>query len=621
MRCYIQFSRACLQFRGPNKPMACAVHLLVLFTLIQLYSVAAYSSHDYPHGHGNTIAASFCHPDQAAALLQLKQSFIFDYSTTTLPSWQSGRDCCLWKGVSCDDGVPGDGHVIALDLGGCGLYSYGFHAALFNLTSLRYLDISMNNFGGSRIQAAGFERLSRLTHLNLSHSGLHGQIPMAIGKLTSLITLDLSSQYTIISPEPLLGGHNNLLLREPSFETLVANLTDLRELYLDAVDISTSGKEWGSGLDESAPLLQVLSMAWCGVHGPIHSSLSSLQYLTVINLEHNSISGVVPEFFADYLNLSLLQLGYNNFSGWFPEKIFQLKNIRVLDVSGNNDLFGHLPEFPNGTSLETLNLYYTDFSAIKLSSLSSLMSLRELGFDAGSISMEPTDLLFDKFNSLLNLQLSFARFSGELEPFLLGIISLKNLTSLGLSGFHSSKIMPPMIGNLTNLINLEITFCHFSGQIPPSIGNLYKLTSLKILGCTFSGTMPSSISNLTKLRSLEIAYSELAGPIITNIGYLSKLMVLVLADCKFSGSIPSTIVNLTHLTYVDLSHNDLRERSYLLQADCRLEATERRPSALHRNSIVFLLSSPTCLLLFSPLRSLLSHNSAPPLHLYHSRQL
>ncbi|XP_044346478.1 receptor-like protein 34 [Triticum aestivum] len=543
--------------------MARPTQLLPLFILIQLYSVAASNYHAHGDGHGNATASSYCHPDQAAALLELKQSFIFDYSTTTLSSWQPSTDCCLWEGVGCDDDISSSGgSVTVLDLGGRGLYSYGCHAALFNLTSLRYLDLSMNDFGGSRIPAVGFERLSKLTHLNLSHSGFYGQIPIAIGKISSLISLDLSVVRDINPSDEItytlaLVEDHYLLLHEPSFENLVRNLTNLRELYVDGVDISSSGEQWCSGLGKAVPSLRILSMAYCRLRGPIHSSLSNVRLLTVINLNFNDIYGAVPEFFADFLNLSLLQLRFNNFSGLFPQKIFQLKNIRVLDVSGNGELSGHLPGFPNGTSLETLNLYYTNFSAIRLSSLSNLQSLRELGINGRSISIEPTDLLFNKFNSLQNLQLSFSQFPGELGPFFSWISSLENLASLQLSNCYSSMIMPPMIGNLTNLTSLEITYCGFIGQIPPSIGNLKKLTSLRIYACDFSGTIPSSIGNLKNLRILEISHSGLSGPITTDIGHLSNVMVLILVGCRFSGIIPSTIANLTQLILVDLSYNFL----------------------------------------------------------------
>ncbi|VAH85832.1 unnamed protein product [Triticum turgidum subsp. durum] len=534
--------------------MACATHLLPMFILIQLCSLVVSTSH--AHDHGNTTTASYCQPDQAAALLQLKQSFIFDYSTTTLPSWQPGTDCCLWEGVGCGGG----GSVRVLDLGGRGLYSYGCHAELFNLTSLHYLDLSMNDFGGSRIPAAGFEKLSKLTHLNLSYSGFYGQIPIAIGKLTSLLSLDLSSLQNIIfgTPYVRLSGYNNLLLQEPSLDTLLENLTNLRELYLTGVDMSGSGEHWCSGLGKAVPSLQVLSMPYCNLYGPIHSSMASLRSLTVINLERNHISGVVPEFFSHFLNLSVLLLSDNSFNGLFPLTIFQLSNIRELDVSINSELSGFLPEFPNGTSLEILNLQLTNFSSIKLSYFSNHLYLKELGLDARSISVEANGLLFSKLNSLQNLQISFAQFSRELGPLFAWIGNLKKLTILQLSYCYSSKIMPPLIGNLTNLTSLEITKCGFIGKIPLSIGNLNKLTSLKISDCAFSGTIPSSVGNLKKLRSLVITDTGLSGRIPADIGHLSRLKVLILAGCKFSGRIPSTIVNLTQLIVVNLSQNFLR---------------------------------------------------------------
>ncbi|KAF7033562.1 hypothetical protein CFC21_044646 [Triticum aestivum] len=330
--------------------------------------------------------------------------------------------------------------------------------------------------------------------------------------------------------------------------------------------------------------------------------MSSLRSLTVINFNLNAISGVIPEFFADFLNLSVLKLSYNHFSGWFPPMKFQLKNIRVLDVSSNGELSGHLQEFPNDTYLETLNLQYTAFSGIHLSSFSNLLSLRELGFDGRSISMGPTDLLYHNLDSLQNLQLSPVGFLGDLGAFFSWIISLKSLTSLQLSYCYSSKIMLALDGNLTNLTSLDISSCDlpqsfgnlnkltslrisdcvlsemiassignlkelrsleisysdFSGTIPSSIGNLKKLRSLKISHSNFSGTVPSSIGNLKKLRSLEISHSGLSGQIPAPIGYLRRLKILVLAGCMLYGRIPSLIANLTQLTYLDLSQNVLQ---------------------------------------------------------------
>lgn len=449
--------------------MASPASLLPLFILMHLYLSQAASS--VP-----------CHPEQAASLLRLKRSFFFDYSITTLPSWQAGTNCCLWEGVVCNSV---SGLVTVLDLSGRGLYSYSLDGAVFNLTSLQCLDLSLNDFGGSRIPAVGFERLSVLTHLNLSYSGFYGQIPIAIGKLKSLISLDLSSIHYMGGPEidtlyDIEDSFNLLLLQEPSLETVVSNLTNLKELYLDGVDISSSGEDWSKTLGKSVPHLQVLSMAYCNLDGPIHSSMSRLHALNVINLKANGISGMVPEFFADFSNLRVLQVSYNNFRGWFPEKIFQLKNLRALDVSNNNQLSGYVPKFPNGSSLETLNLQETIFSGVTLSNFGNLISLEELGLDGRSISMEPAYLFVDKLNSIINLQLSLTDFSGEVGSIFSWISDLKNLTTLKLSDCYSSKLMPSWIGNLTHLKSLDIRYCGFIGRILPSIGNLTTLESLTL---------------------------------------------------------------------------------------------------------------------------------------------
>ncbi|XP_025878749.2 receptor-like protein 9DC1 isoform X2 [Oryza sativa Japonica Group] len=126
-----------------------------------------------------------CSPDQATALLQLKRSFTVNTaSATAFRSWRAGTDCCHWAGVRCDDddndaaasGSTGR-RATSLDLGGRGLQSGGLDAAVFSLTSLGYLNLGGNDFNASRLPAVGFERLTELTHLNISPPSFTGQIP------------------------------------------------------------------------------------------------------------------------------------------------------------------------------------------------------------------------------------------------------------------------------------------------------------------------------------------------------------------------------------------------------------------------------------------------------------
>lgn len=374
----------------------------------------------------------------------------------------------------------------------------------FNLTSLQNLDLSRNNFGGSHLPDVGFERLSLLTNLNLSGSGLYGQIPISIGYLTSLVSLDLSNY---LFGDVTTYFANMLVLWEPSFMVLVAKLTNLRELYLDWVDVSASGEEWCGALARHVPHLEILSLDLCRLYGPIHVSLSRVRSLTVINLHSNyRISGAVPDFFADFQNLSVLQLGDCRFDGLFPPRIFELRKLRGLDLSYNPNMLVHLPDFLNGSSLEILNIQDTNFSTASPRSFSNLKFLEELHIDGKYKYL--TVLPPSSFKSLKKLHLS------QLEsetPASWRIGEAQNLTYLEISSSNFSGRTPSWIGNLRNLRKLQIYDCIFSGPIPSTIGNLMNLTDLALQNCGFSGRIPAWVGNLTQLSYLDLDTNHLSG--------------------------------------------------------------------------------------------------------------
>ncbi|KAM3198065.1 hypothetical protein ACQJBY_073262 [Aegilops geniculata] len=523
-----------------------------------------------------------CHPDQAAALLQLKKSFSFFRYPSGLETWQDGTDCCLWEGVGCSNS---SGHVTALDLSDRGLYSPGLNPAIFNLTSLQLLDLSMNNFGQHNLPASGFERFSLLTHLNLSNSGFRGQIPTGIGKLASLVSLDLSTIYDSSPENPVYGDTsisdiaNYLSLQKFNFQILVANLNNLRELYLDRVDMSRI-KDWCQVLAKSLPGLRVLSLNYCWLSSPICPSLSTLHSLTVVNLQYNFYMPAAhfPELFMHFRNLNVLQLAGTNLQGWFPCRTFESKTLRVLDLSRNPDLSVHVPNFSNASSLEIMMLGGTNFSAAKPGSFSNFTSLKMLSLDVNFVSMDPQSSLGIP-RSLRHLELSQSDSAKDLGLILSCIGDLQNLPSLKLVQWNFSQtsfssvaklkslkslsiygcsITSPVlsaIGNLVNLRSLEIVSCKCNGPIPSAIGNLTNLQSLEILYCSCFGPIPAAIGNLSNLESFDVTSSDFSGPIPDAVGLLKKLAVLRLGWCGFSGRIPNSVINLTRLTDLDLSHN------------------------------------------------------------------
>jgi Leucine-rich repeat (LRR) protein len=195
---------------------------------------------------------------------------------------------------------------------------------LFELTSLRHLHLGGNNFNLSEIPSTGFERLTSLTHLNLSNCNFAGQVPAySIGRLTKLVSLDISvtpeltelfaNGYRFSGDITYLG---QLIL--PNLTALVANLTHLRELHLGWVYMLGQGEEWCNGLAKHTLDLRVLSLPFCFLSSPICGPLARLHSLSKLDLLFNHLTGLIPEFFANFSSLSVLQLSYNYIEGLVP---------------------------------------------------------------------------------------------------------------------------------------------------------------------------------------------------------------------------------------------------------------------------------------------------------------
>ena len=146
-----------------------------------------------------TLKPGCCHGDhhraasfetERVALLKFKQG-LTDPSHR-LSSWV-GEDCCKWRGVVCNNR---SGHVIKLNLrsldddGTHGKLGGEISHSLLDLKYLNHLDLSMNNFEGTRIPKF-IGSLEKLRYLNLSGASFSGPIPPQPGKISKLIYLDI----------------------------------------------------------------------------------------------------------------------------------------------------------------------------------------------------------------------------------------------------------------------------------------------------------------------------------------------------------------------------------------------------------------------------------------------
>ncbi|QCE11965.1 LRR receptor-like serine/threonine-protein kinase FLS2 [Vigna unguiculata] len=489
-----------------------------------------------------TVVSGQIVEDQQQSLLQLKNSLRFEQEKShKLVFWNSSTNCCKWTGVTCDQ----EGHVIGLDLNGESING-GFDnsSTLFNLQSLRILNLSVNNFS-SQIPS-GFSKLKNLTYLNLSHAGFVGQIPIDISSLARLVTLDISS-LSFLYKQPLKLESLNLHM-------LVQNFTMIRQLYMDGVSVSAEGKEWINALLQ-LPTLQELSMSNCNLSGPLDPSLTRLQNLSIIRLDQNNLSSPVPQTFADFPNLTTLHLSSCELTGIFPEKIFQVATLSDIDLSFNYDLNGSLPELPPNGSLQKLIVSHTRFSGALPASIGNLRQLSVLDLSncnfSGTLPRSMSGL-----KELTSLLFSFNNFTGPIPSLNMS----RNLKHLDFShNYFTGSITYVHLEGLRKQVQIDFQDNLLDGNIPSSIFALPLVQSIYLSNNHFRGQL-DDFSNISSsmLETLDLRSNNLEGPIPPSIFNLTSLKVLELSFNKLNGRIKLDVLQkLSNLTTLALSHNNL----------------------------------------------------------------
>ncbi|KAI8570854.1 hypothetical protein RHMOL_Rhmol01G0069800 [Rhododendron molle] len=410
-----------------------------------IYQVAAASSPS-PLSSFASSAHPLCRHDQRSALLQFKHVFTVDSAASSecvedsyprTLSWdENATDCCDWDGVTCD-GLTG--HVVGLDLSCSQLYgTIHPNSSLFQLSHLQRLNLAHNDFINSSIPFA-FGSLASLTHLNLSFSAFSGSIPSELSLLPKLISLDLSSYR--LKLEPL------------HFEILVKNLTQLQELFLHAVSISSYLPNSLANLSS----LSALDLSSTGLLGNLPDSIGYLKSLKYLNLAMCKLRGSIPKSLGNLIQIRELDLSENGFSGEVPSTLSNLKQVTQLILYSNN-------------------------------------------FE-GSISA------FVEFPMLKQLELQYNNFSGGFPLWVANSKPLVYLQELYLSHNSLSGVIPPWLFTLPSLESLDLSSNRLTGQIPEFQHDL-PLDSLDLSDNKLRGPIPKSISTLANLTRLFLASND-----------------------------------------------------------------------------------------------------------------
>ncbi|CAL5336836.1 unnamed protein product [Camellia sinensis] len=463
----------------------------VMFVLHQFLLLFLLSSSSF-----STSARHTCLEDQRFSLLQFKTTFTITANASSprcesdshpkMVFWNESSDCCSWEGVTCD---WSNGHVIGLDLSCSHLRgTIQPNTTLFHLRHLQTLNLAFNDFNFSTI-SPDFGSFPSLTHLNLSYSNFTGRIPSKICHLSKLVSLDLSYlKYPV-------------RLEQHTFNMLLQNLTQLRELHLD----------------------------WLNISSPLPHALLNLSSLTSLSLCNCQLRGK------------------------FSENIFHFPNLRELHVWRNPDLTGKLPYFNATSSLQFLGLGDISFSGQLPESISNLKALNILYLFncnlSGSIPASVWNL-----TKITDLDFSSNSFSGQIPS---SISNLATLRGLYLCGNNLNGQIPDSLGNMSQLTNLYLFRNNLNGQIPDSLGNMSQLTNLYLFGNNLSGQIPDSLGNMSLLTSLDLRNNSLNGTIPSSLFALPSLIYIDLSDNKLQGPIPRSVYELQDLTSLWVSSNNL----------------------------------------------------------------
>ncbi|KAF5179323.1 Receptor-like protein [Thalictrum thalictroides] len=394
----------------------------------------------------------------------------------------------------------------------------------------------------------GLDQFYNLTHLNLSNSGFTGQVPVGISRLKRLVLLDLSILFAT--------RNYNLKLENPNLRTLVRNLSELSELYLDGVNISMNGKELCQALSPVLPNLKVLSLQNCYLSGPFDSSLLKLGSLSELRLGQNNISAVNPEIFGSLSNLTLLHVSSCNLFGTFPKEIFELPLLRSLDISNNPLLQGSMPEFPQkGCLLEELVMADTGLFGKLPENIGSLsyLSTIDLGHSGFSGPIPPS---MSKLTQLQYMDLFENNFTGQVPNLNLS----KNLAYINLAHNRSTgSISSLQWGRHLKLVKLHLRNNSLSGTIPPILFTLPSLQKLDLSQNQFTGQLGEFFNQSSSvLDTLDLSNNRLEGSVPLSIFGLSSLQILAVSSNNFNGTLRlSMFQKLSNLSSLDLSGNKL----------------------------------------------------------------
>ncbi|XP_020202831.1 tyrosine-sulfated glycopeptide receptor 1 [Cajanus cajan] len=495
-------------------------------------------------------------------------------------NWSDSLDCCTWEGITCD----GDLRVTHLLLPSRGLTGF-ISPSLTNLSSLSHLNLSHNRLYGN-LQDQFFSLLNHLVVLDLSYNRLFGGLPPFVvdnKKNTSggvIQELDLSSNhFNGTLPNSLLqhlaaaaagGSLVSLNVSNNSFTGHIpTSLFCINEHNSSSIRfLDYSSNDFDGAIQPGLGACSKLEKFRAGFNflsGPIPSDIFDVVSLTEISLPLNRLTGTIGDGIVSLTNLTVLELYSNHFTGSIPLDIGKLSKLEQLLLHVNN-LTGTLPpSLMNCVNLVVLNLRVNglegNLSAFNFSRFLRLTTL-DLGNNIFTGVLPPT---LYACKSLSAVRLASNQLEGEISP---KILELESLSFLSISTNNLRNVTGALtiLRGLKNLSTLMLSKNFFNEMIPQDVNiiepdGFQKLQVLGFGGCNFTGQIPGWLVKLKKLEALDLSFNQFSGSIPPWLGTLPQLFYMDLSVNQLTGVFPVELTELPAMT--SQQANDKVERTYL----------------------------------------------------------
>ncbi|XP_028054592.1 receptor-like protein 6 [Camellia sinensis] len=560
----------------------------------------------------NSLSAEqpISHADENSTLLQFKQSFSIDKSTSSDPLHHGSSKEIV---VIAAHGMASNAirrRVILREFPNflrfqdklcvLSLAENKIHGEIMawmwntSVETLAWLSLR-NNFLTGFEQQPDILPWDNLGELDLSYNRLQGPLP-----IPPLSTSFYSVSYNRLTGElpPLICRLSSLYVLNLSNNNLTGTILPCLSNFSDSLKVlNLKGNNFQGPIPHSynrGNKLKMIDYSGNQLQGKVPGSLASCTELEILDLSNNLIDDRFPLWLGDLTKLQgplpipplstcSYSVSHNGLTGELPPLICQLSSLYVLDLSNNNLTGTILPCLSNfSDSLKVLNLKGNNFQGPIPHSYNRGNKLKMIDFSDNKLQGKVprslascTDLeILDLSNNLID----------NTFPLWLGDLTKLQVLILRSNKFYGAIGNPKIKLELPNLHIIDLSHNGFTGDLPSKYfqnWNAVKFfdvdkmkymdtiievhTNNDIWGDGYWYTM--NITNkgvnteyqeiLNIFTVIDLSSNKFEGLIPEFIGNLKGLKLLNLSNNNLNGGIPSCFGNLTNLESLDLSQNKL----------------------------------------------------------------